>query len=933
MDSNKDIYSISSDLELNIKNIKVFRANNEYIAVSTNENTIHIYSINTMQKLYSHDFKRIIDFQFHPKYNNVIAVSLFDSKVILCHINTKDNKIEEKVTYQGNKNDYLLKTIFSPYENGNYLASLFYNSIRIWDMKSHYYIYNMNINDIDKHPKTKWSESGTYLIYRKNKNRLEIFSIILKTIEFHLDNKEVKVCKKGEYIHDFYLLEEKEKLSILIIKNESILLITLPDEEQNNQEMQINQIINYPSILSVESNYDYYNSLLYLFYLDNIILFDIKNIKEKFKYSLTDCEEFFLLNGDNNSKLISKLIIKINDNEFKKESIFSRKDIKFNYHKIDEAPDNFWKGSIEIITNSYDFLSFENNVKDDDDKIKPKKYLSLKEINDELEDSISKETLEDKKKVVKENINKFKKNMFQNISYLEYIKNIIRDNTNTELLINYLLFIKNNDKKLKVTYGENFENFNDEIAQYEACFTQSYLNEKLDYNKEKSEIEKFNDLLSDVSKLEAKKEGQNKLEEFIEEKKKELNKFRFNQPISFNNKELYFCKNRMVIIYSLKYIIKEKKYEDLDNMKYCIKEIYTRNYLKNEKITNNPLKLNIIIMSIACPQGKSVTDYNLNLIDEDNIDTTEEELLKLNFIFNKFNNSYQYEELIIEKDKINKYNLKNIKSYINDPSIILNNYELYKYKDLNDYYKTKYDEEKIRKFIKKNLTSNLFKEAFSFFYGGYIKYPFLEENIAKSFLENHLEFIPFKSETTYAVTIKFTMETFIFLNDDLIQPIFNEKNTKITNEHHLAKKALINGCIVIIFYHELNHNFHNYFYLSKNGYESLKTPRKQEETQREGGSNMERILFGKEVSELTLGQAFYILNEKNYSKLINKFRNEFIMLKVEDFQKDAIFEEYKKLKIEMKETLDYTIIRFKNNRSKNSYNIKSIKIKLKNDAI
>ena len=171
--------------------------------------------------------------------------------------------------------------------------------------------------------------------------------------------------------------------------------------------------------------------------------------------------------------------------------------------------------------------------------------------------------------------------------------------------------------------------------------------------------------MSDVSKLEAKKEGQNKLEEFIEEKKKELNKFRFNQPISFNNKELYFCKNRMVIIYSLKRIIKEKKYEDLDDMKYCIKEIYTRNYLKNEKITNNPLKLNIIIMSIACPQRKSVTDYNLNLIDEDNIDTTEEELLKLNFRFNKFNNSYQYEELTIEKDKINKYNLKNIKSYIN----------------------------------------------------------------------------------------------------------------------------------------------------------------------------------------------------------------------------------------------------------------------------
>ena len=341
MDSNKDIYSISSDLELNIKNIELFRANNDYIAVSTNENRIHIYSLNSLQKLYSYDFKKIIDFQFHPKYNNVIAVSLFESKVILCHINAKDNKIEEKVNYQGNKNDYLLKTIFSPYENGNYLASLFYKSIRIWDMKSHDYIYNVNINDIDKRPKAKWSGSGTYLIYRKNKNRLEIFSLELKTNKFHLDNKEVKICKKGEYIHDFYLLEENEKISVLILKYESILLITLTNVEEYNQGMQINQILNYSSTFSLESNYDYYNSLLYLFHSDNIILYDIKTKKEKLKYSLNDCEEFFLLNGDNNSKLISKLIIKINDNQFKKVSILSKKDIQFNYQKIDEAPDNF----------------------------------------------------------------------------------------------------------------------------------------------------------------------------------------------------------------------------------------------------------------------------------------------------------------------------------------------------------------------------------------------------------------------------------------------------------------------------------------------------------------------------------------------------------------------------------------------------------------
>jgi hypothetical protein len=63
------------------------------------------------------------------------------------------------------------------------------------------------------------------------------------------------------------------------------------------------------------------------------------------------------------------------------------------------------------------------------------------------------------------------------------------------------------------------------------------------------------------------------LDQFRNEKEKELDKFRFNQPVSFEgNQELYFCRNRMIILYNLIKIIKAKRFDKLNNMKGCIKK-------------------------------------------------------------------------------------------------------------------------------------------------------------------------------------------------------------------------------------------------------------------------------------------------------------------------------------------------------------------------
>ena len=56
-----------------------------------------------------------------------------------------------------------MKTIFSPYENGTVLASLFTDIINIWDINSYHYINNIYFDKKLKRSSNleiKWSQSG-----------------------------------------------------------------------------------------------------------------------------------------------------------------------------------------------------------------------------------------------------------------------------------------------------------------------------------------------------------------------------------------------------------------------------------------------------------------------------------------------------------------------------------------------------------------------------------------------------------------------------------------------------------------------------------------------------------------------------------------------------------------------------------------------------
>ena len=94
----------------------------------------------------------------------------------------------------------------------------------------------------------------------------------------------------------------------------------------------------------------------------------------------------------------------------------------------------------------------------------------------------------------------------------------------------------------------------------------------------------------------------------------------------------------------------------------------------------------------------------------------------------------------------------------------------------------------------------------------------------------------------------------------------------------------------------------------------------------EGGNNMERILFGRVLNELTLKQVLYILNENNYKKSLNQFRSGFLKLKDNFYECEGTFNEYSQINSEIANLSDYFVIRFKNN-------INTIKFKVKDDVL
>ena len=902
--------------------------NDKYIVLVVQMNEIEIMLAESFKKLCNFEIKGelfIIHMQFHPKYDNILSISCSNHRVYLFDIN--NSKIDLKVTFICNKSENIIQTNFNPIYD-TYLATLFYKRIKIWNINKYYYKYNI---EFDKRAERvmKWSECGKYLIYNKNNNIIEIFSLTKGIVEYFFDSS----------LTDCYLLKNK---NLLIIKDFNIILYDI-----NNKKEILNTTNNF---FNKKSIYDYNKSLLLLFNNDSFSLYDIKRNKFLYESKVNEYSEYFFLNmNDNKENIFSKVITYSEKNskfkifEFISDIYFNLyKDIKCN--KITSNED-FWKDSIEKIYIKYDILSFASN-KIDKNEFKSKSFL----LNDEIikkKKLNEKLTLKEKKNfVTKDKIIKIDENKDIQKVYFDYINLLIMDNTNKDLITNYLLFlIKNNEKLLEIP-NLKYENDKKEIEHFKYLFNPKELLQFKIFN-ELSEQEKLMKLLEDIINVNI--ENNSNIDDFLDKKylKYEDCDF-FNQPISFENNNLYFYRNRLLILYSLRGIKEFKRYNKFKNMQYSCKEIFINNLFNKCK---NKTQITFIIILIVSPQRPIITDYNINLINETNNIITKKNLLDLGFKPKKDENIKRKDIIKDDKDEDNKevekedkfefnglefeniqsYNLNNLELYSKnkDNKDNFQQYELLKCEEIKKYYEKQFDEKKLKNFLCKIFSSKVIKEAFEFFYGNDVVYPFKDEDSVKNYLDEYFELIVFKSDTVDAVTDKFTMETYTFLTPRIISLGLND-NENLKNNIKYITQSLLYSSLVSINLHELNHNFHNYYFFSKNGETSLKTPRKLLIDEREGGNNMERILFGKILNNLNLKQALYILNENNYSKSLYQFQTDFLILNEKDCKCEGIFKEFSLINLkDDEEKLDYITIRFKTSSFNRNFN----NINLKNDVL
>ena len=217
--NNSSINSKVSSFELDIQKIVNFDANSKIIYISKGFNLIEIYSMDTKKQLNSIEFKSyVVHFQSHPKYYNVLGVSLYDLSVLLLQIDIDNNKIETKVTYKTNFYKGIKKTLFCPDNDSSVLASLFFDAINIWDMNSHHYIYNISF-DNNMSPSSnqdiKWTQTGKYLIFQRYTNLIEVFSLLNKKLLYTFESSS-----------NHYFFSEKDK---------KIIIFEEGDEEENEK--------------------------------------------------------------------------------------------------------------------------------------------------------------------------------------------------------------------------------------------------------------------------------------------------------------------------------------------------------------------------------------------------------------------------------------------------------------------------------------------------------------------------------------------------------------------------------------------------------------------------------------------------------------------------------------------------------------------------
>ena len=789
----------------------------------------------------------ILDFDFNYKYRDILLT-------VPNHENIKIYKIlnneKPEVICTLNRYDSIIpnNANFNPFYE-NVIVSYEPNTIDFWDINKYIGINTIKFNEIISN--VKWDISGNYFGYIKN-----LQTVIINNMGANM-NIDLKIndirCFEFKNNYEIITFHQNNDVKIFDIRNYS-----KPKLEMNNIKFNF-------------EIYDKNNDFIYL-NKDLFKIYDSTDFHKEYDKQIDFIKkptllDFYCTKNNEIAHLIDQDIDGvINIIKIKKQNNQTQHTAKKDEKKIEDSKE-FIQKIVFMITN-YSSLSQDILQKKDMNFI-DKKYMHIKEVEKELE-NIKYVLLPDRKKYVEDEIKtKFGlTNVYD--EYINYIKLLIRDNTNKTLLIKYLTFLKDNETTLsKITH--NFEAYKDEVEYYKVCFDKKEYKNYFDLTKEKSEKDNLLEFMKNFIKIKNKEEF-NKMCENI----KEMAEYPyFNQPITGENKELMYFKNKLLIYDD---IFKSKNNDNIyPNRFELLKNFYNliieENYLGDNNITKDLHKFNILTSLIISPEeDENYNRYILNLLNSEKC--SDKDILEIQ---NKCSEDKYLLKLLSNiggidncKEKLCKNNLFKYIDKINEMTKIISNIkDLYNYECLLFEKNNDINLSKIKLFLKTILKGNMFKNIYKLLYTNEDFDIISKDEFIDDYIDNHLFLIPYKSENYCGITDRFSCNSYIFFGNNIVN-----ENKEINKD---MTSYLISSRFIAITFHEFNHYIFSYILHSCN-YKNItfNSPRKKELILNEGGYLMELILFGKIIDRISFEEASYILDENNYLKNEIEFQKEYI---------------------------------------------------------
>ena len=430
--------------------------------------------------------------------------------------------------------------------------------------------------------------------------------------------------------------------------------------------------------------------------------------------------------------------------------------------------------------------------------------------------------------------------------------------------------LKEKGDELKNIFKGNFEEFNEEFKLFSKVFTYKdnfpYFNPKI-----KSQKDEFNEFLDNISNLDKDKEIDiKKFENYLKECDNYFETVSyFNLPIDVSNEELFYFRNLNIIKYHLKDI-----YDRINkNIEKQIKTVNIRtNYFSEEEKKE---KIGLYKKDLLKSElDKINTNVKLcfdDLKNSNDFKLINELIVSLNFAedISLFDCCYKY--ITSSNKNIEQFLLQN-----KNNEYITNLFTSFKKENI--------DLNLIKKFYKKILPLQCFKSIFLTLNGEDSFYPLEDKEFTDNFVEYSFDIFDVPILNSLGLNDKFTMKSYFV---PFMSQIVFKNGLNLMNEINIMK----NGFFVRVGNHEIGHNFTNFNFYMENCKIPIKTPRKKNFEDCEGGYYVDFALFGRKLKEINLEQVLYILNEKNYEKTYLDFQYGFNNIKQEDLQVEGVFKE------------------------------------------